>query len=217
MEKLNKFVQLLNIDYNSYLQAMNEFEKDSKKAIQKYFFSDEKYTKLQFWINYMMEYTNCVYHRINTIGYTDSFKNYLDRLNIHIEGFDFDNIGQKEDKYTEKLFDILIAELSFNLNKIGYEIIGISVDEYSSIYYIIEKKNHKLLKNIDTGINIIDVEYLEKNNKEIYMINTNLEKLYFIEKGDYIQKLDNNDYITLFVKDNNIITNLKDEYIDIIL
>lgn len=168
---------------------------------------------------YISDMENTYFSNFNTLGYTKGIKRMLESNGIYIEKeIDFEDFNKKEEYYNDSLIDILLASVDDVLReKYNKTIYGINVG-YTSVIYIISTEDEYLkLKNIDNSImSIFDTEFLEKSYKEIYILDDNIEHDAYVLKGDYLEKISENEYATLYnhlYKKNVILSNLNDNQI----
>lgn len=213
MQRIDDITKLLDINYDDYLNAKNEFIQNPSQASVKYFDYDMNSNNfIDFWFNYLSEYSNCVFHAVDTTGYTQSFENYIIKNKIKCSGIDYNNFKVKESDYKEILFYLLLSEINYNLDE-NYDVFGINIGLKDSIYYILEKNKIRNIKNIVPEIHIIDIEMLEKSINRTYILNKDIKNL---KAGEFVQNIKDDNYITLYIKDNDVY-NIPSEYLDLVL
>ena len=199
-----------------YITAKRDFFIDPKHTIEELFekneIDNEKInTYGDFYYYYLIKYSNCYMYKFNSKGYTEAFRELLQRNDINPDKLDVNwkNVRTKEEEYQEGLIDILYAMISYELKKIGYAIFGVNFGYESVLYYIVKEKNFERISDNQKLFKIFDLTFLESIYNEIFEITGDLG-VNKVKIGDFLEKKSEG-YYTLFRKDNIVIKNINED------
>lgn len=225
-EKLDKIAEILSVDIDKYNEAKKAFFENKSNSILKYLgYEDDGEIQdfTDFWYYYLADNTNSFFHNMNSKGYVESVKRYIDQNKIQLLNVNFDDFLEKEKYYSEALFDILVSDVRYNLVDKNLDIFGISIGLNSMIYFILPKTILKQLKEIENeaGILIFDCEKLENIYGEISKLHQLIPEAPEVTENDYVEKnKENNTYTTLFdqsMRLNYTIKNLNENALELYL
>ncbi len=210
-----------------YMGARREYFLSQEEAVSKYFSSGEVKEKIStygdFYYHYLAEYSRGYMYKIGNTGYTEGFREMLQKYELDPDIIDvnWENVKEKEEIYETDLSDILFAMISYEIGKHGFVIFGINMGFESTIYFIVNEKAYssRIKKNYDF-ITLFDLEFLENVYNEIYEVTEDIGDKK-VRIGDFLEKK-NNKYYTMFRnrEANTVIENLNsdnDEKLKLIL
>ncbi|WP_156299523.1 hypothetical protein [Streptobacillus canis] len=221
-DKLHNFARLFNIEYETYKNAVDAYNKDLRAAILEYIGFDDTEGEIQnyetFFYYFAAEHTNAYFHNYKSKNYTKGMKRLVSEYLDKLTNIDFDDFEKKEDEYEDILINILISEINYNLRKEKKSIVGFSVGLDNIFYLLLDNDKVKEMKQIGSKfLVVIDLEYLENQFGVIYRLKETIPALQeYLKEGDYIMEPEENkgSYITLFdkaVKKNLAINYLTDD------
>lgn len=206
-------------NFLKYVNARREYLFDSNEAIKKYFGDEflnnkENENKIntfsEFYYEYMIRYSDCYLYEFMAKGYTDGFRELLEKKGIDPDSLDvnWESIRSKELEYDESLVDILYSIINYELEHRGYSIFGINMGYESTLYFIVPQKTFSRIDNEPELFTIFDIGFLETIYNEIYEVVGNLGAEN-VRIGDFLEKR-GNEYYTLFAdaSKNVIIENI---------
>ena len=206
-------------NFLKYVNARREYLFDSNEAIKKYFGDEflnnkENENKIntfsEFYYEYMIRYSDCYLYEFMAKGYTDGFRELLEKKGIDPDSLNvnWESIRSKELEYDESLVDILYSIVNYELEHRGYSIFGINMGYESTLYFIVTQEAFSRIDNEPELFTIFDIGFLETIYNEIYEVVGNLGAEN-IRIGDFLEKR-GNEYYTLFAdaSKNVIIENI---------
>ena len=206
-------------NFLKYVNARREYLFDSNEAIKKYFGDEflnnkENENKIntfsEFYYEYMIRYSDCYLYEFMAKGYTDGFRELLEKKGINPDSLDvnWESIRSKELEYDESLVDILYSIVNYELEHRGYSIFGINMGYESTLYFIVPQKVFSRIDNEPELFTIFDIGFLETIYNEIYEVVGNLG-IENVGVGDFLEKR-GNEYYSLFAdaSKNVIIENI---------
>ena len=206
-------------NFLKYVNARREYLFDSNEAIKKYFGDEflnnkENENKIntfsEFYYEYMIRYSDCYLYEFMAKGYTDGFRELLEKKGIDPDSLDvnWESIRSKELEYDESLVDILYSIINYELEHRGYSIFGINMGYESTLYFIVPQKTFSRIDNEPELFTIFDIGFLETIYNEIYEVVGNLG-IENVGVGDFLEKR-GNEYYSLFAdaSKNVIIENI---------
>jgi len=206
-------------NFLKYVNARREYLFDSNEAIKKYFGDEflnnkENENKIntfsEFYYEYMIRYSDCYLYEFMAKGYTDGFRELLEKKGIDSDSLDvnWESIRSKELEYDESLVDILYSIINYELEHRGYSIFGINMGYESTLYFIVPQKAFSRIDNEPELFTIFDIGFLETIYNEIYEVVGNLG-IENVGVGDFLEKR-GNEYYSLFAdaSKNVIIENI---------
>ena len=206
-------------NFLKYVNARREYLFDSNEAIKKYFGDEflnnkENENKIntfsEFYYEYMIRYSDCYLYEFMAKGYTDGFRELLEKKGIDSDSLDvnWESIRSKELEYDESLVDILYSIINYELEHRGYSIFGINMGYESTLYFIVPQKSFSRIDNEPELFTIFDIGFLETIYNEIYEVVGNLG-IENVGVGDFLEKR-GNEYYSLFAdaSKNVIIENI---------
>ena len=206
-------------NFLKYVNARREYLFDSNEAIKKYFGDEflnnkENENKIntfsEFYYEYMIRYSDCYLYEFMAKGYTDGFRELLEKKGIDSDSLDvnWESIRSKELEYDESLVDILYSIINYELEHRGYSIFGINMGYESTLYFIVPQKAFSRIDNEPELFTIFDIGFLETIYNEIYEVVANLG-IENVGVGDFLEKR-GNEYYSLFAdaSKNVIIENI---------
>ena len=206
-------------NFLKYVNARREYLFDSNEAIKKYFGDEflnnkENENKIntfsEFYYEYMIRYSDCYLYEFMAKGYTDGFRELLEKKGIDSDSLDvnWESIRSKELEYDESLVDILYSIINYELEHRGYSIFGINMGYESTLYFIVPQKAFSRIDNEPELFTIFDIGFLETIYNEIYEVVGNLGSEN-VGVGDFLEKR-GNEYYSLFAdaSKNVIIENI---------
>ena len=206
-------------NFLKYVNARREYLFDSNEAIKKYFGDEflnnkENENKIntfsEFYYEYMIRYSDCYLYEFMAKGYTDGFRELLEKKGIDPDSLDvnWESIRSKELEYDESLVDILYSIINYELEHRGYSIFGINMGYESTLYFIVPEKTFLRIDNEPELFTIFDIGFLETIYNEIYEVVGNLG-IENVGVGDFLEKR-GNEYYSLFAdaSKNVIIENI---------
>ena len=196
-------------NFLKYVNARREYLFDSNEAIKKYFGDEflnnkENENKIntfsEFYYEYMIRYSDCYLYEFMAKGYTDGFRELLEKKGINPDSLDvnWESIRSKELEYDESLVDILYSIVNYELEHRGYSIFGINMGYESTLYFIVPQKTFSRIDNEPELFTIFDIGFLETIYNEIYEVVGNLGAEN-VRIGDFLEKR-GNEYYTLFME-----------------
>ena len=206
-------------NFLKYVNARREYLFDSNEAIKKYFGDEflnnkENENKIntfsEFYYEYMIRYSDCYLYEFMAKGYTDGFRELLEKKGINPDSLDvnWESIRSKELEYDESLVDILYSIVNYELEHRGYSIFGINMGYESTLYFVVTQEAFSRIDNEPELFTIFDIGFLETIYNEIYEVAGNLGAEN-VRIGDFLEKR-GNEYYTLFAdaSKNVIIENI---------
>ena len=206
-------------NFLKYVNARREYLFEPEEAIKKYFGDEflsnkENENKIntfsEFYYEYMIKYSNSYLYEFMAKGYTDGFRELLEKKGINPDSLDvnWESIRSKELEYDESLVDILYSIVNYELEHRGYSIFGINMGYESTLYFIVPQKAFSRIDNEPELFTIFDIGFLETIYNEIYEVVGNLGAEN-VRIGDFLEKR-GNEYYTLFAdaSKNVIIENI---------
>ena len=206
-------------NFLKYVNARREYLFDSNEAIKKYFGDEflnnkENENKIntfsEFYYEYMIRYSDCYLYEFMAKGYTDGFRELLEKKGIDSDSLDvnWESIRSKELEYDESLVDILYSIINYELEHRGYSIFGINMGYESTLYFIVTQEAFSRIDNEPELFTIFDIGFLETIYNEIYEVVGNLG-IENVGVGDFLEKR-GNEYYSLFAdaSKNVIIENI---------
>ena len=206
-------------NFLKYVNARREYLFDSNEAIKKYFGDEflnnkENENKIntfsEFYYEYMIRYSDCYLYEFMAKGYTDGFRELLEKKGIDSDSLDvnWESIRSKELEYDESLVDILYSLINYELEHRGYGIFGINMGYESTLYFVVPEKTFFRIDKEPELFTIFDIGFLETIYSEIYEITGELG-IENVNIGDFLEKR-GNEYYTLFAdaSKNVIIENI---------
>ena len=206
-------------NFLKYVNARREYLFDSNEAIKKYFGDEflnnkENENKIntfsEFYYEYMIRYSDCYLYEFMAKGYTDGFRELLEKKGIDPDSLDvnWESIRSKELEYDESLVDILYSIINYELEHRGYSIFGINMGYESTLYFIVPEKAFLRIDNEPELFTIFDIGFLETIYNEIYEVVGELGTEN-VKVGDFLEKR-GNEYYTLFAdsSENIVIENI---------
>ena len=206
-------------NFLKYVNARREYLFDPKEAIKKYFGDEflnnkENENKIntfsEFYYEYMIRYSDCYLYEFMAKGYTDGFRELLEKKGINPDSLDvnWESIRSKELEYDESLVDILYSIVNYELEHRGYSIFGINMGYESTLYFVVTQEAFSRIDNEPELFTIFDIGFLETIYNEIYEVAGNLGAEN-VRIGDFLEKR-GNEYYTLFAdaSKNVIIENI---------
>ena len=206
-------------NFLKYVNARREYLFDSNEAIKKYFGDEflnnkENENKIntfsEFYYEYMIRYSDCYLYEFMAKGYTDGFRELLEKKGINPDSLDvnWESIRSKELEYDESLVDILYSIVNYELEHRGYSIFGINMGYESTLYFIVLQNAFSRIDNEPELFTIFDIGFLETIYNEIYEVVGNLG-IENVGVGDFLEKR-GNEYYSLFAdaSKNVIIENI---------
>ena len=206
-------------NFLKYVNARREYLFDSNEAIKKYFGDEflnnkENENKIntfsEFYYEYMIRYSDCYLYEFMAKGYTDGFRELLEKKGINPDSLDvnWESIRSKELEYDESLVDILYSIVNYELEHRGYSIFGINMGYESTLYFIVPQKAFSRIDSEPELFTIFDIGFLETIYNEIYEVVGNLG-IENVGVGDFLEKR-GNEYYSLFAdaSKNVIIENI---------
>ena len=206
-------------NFLKYVNARREYLFDSNEAIKKYFGDEflnnkENENKIntfsEFYYEYMIRYSDCYLYEFMAKGYTDGFRELLEKKGINPDSLDvnWESIRSKELEYDESLVDILYSIVNYELEHRGYSIFGINMGYESTLYFIVPQNAFSRFDNEPELFTIFDIGFLETIYNEIYEVVGNLG-IENVGVGDFLEKR-GNEYYSLFAdaSKNVIIENI---------
>ena len=206
-------------NFLKYVNARREYLFDSNEAIKKYFGDEflnnkENENKIntfsEFYYEYMIRYSDCYLYEFMAKGYTDGFRELLEKKGIDPDSLDvnWESIRSKELEYDESLVDILYSIINYELEHRGYSIFGINMGYESTLYFIVTQEAFSRIDNEPELFTIFDIGFLETIYNEIYEVVGNLG-IENVGVGDFLEKR-GNEYYSLFAdaSKNVIIENI---------
>ncbi len=201
-----------------YMEARRSYFSDSEEAVKKYFSDTENAGGIStfgdFYYNYMSEYSKGYLYKIGEEGYTDGFRELLQRYELDPDIIDVNwkSIKEKEKYYEVDLVDILYSLVNYEIGKHGFTLFGINMGFESIIYFIVREDSYnKRIKKKYELLTLFDLEFLENIYNEIYEVTGDLGDPK-IKIGDFLEKKEK-DYSTIFKsrESNTVLKNLKEE------
>ena len=194
-------------NFLKYVNARREYLFDSNEAIKKYFGDEflnnkENENKIntfsEFYYEYMIRYSDCYLYEFMAKGYTDGFRELLEKKGIDPDSLNvnWESIRSKELEYDESLVDILYSIVNYELEHRGYSIFGINMGYESTLYFILPEKAFLRIDNEPQLFTIFDIGFLETIYNEIYEVVGNIGTEN-VRIGDFLEKR-GNEYYTLF-------------------
>ena len=206
-------------NFLKYVNARREYLFDSNEAIKKYFGDEflnnkENENKIntfsEFYYEYMIRYSDCYLYEFMAKGYTDGFRELLEKKGIDPDSLNvnWESIRSKELEYDESLVDILYSIVNYELEHRGYSIFGINMGYESTLYFVVTQEAFSRIDNEPELFTIFDIGFLETIYNEIYEVAGNLGAEN-VRIGDFLEKR-GNEYYTLFAdaSKNVIIENI---------
>ena len=206
-------------NFLKYVNARREYLFDPKEAIKKYFGDEflnnkENENKIntfsEFYYEYMIRYSDCYLYEFMAKGYTDGFRELLEKKGINPDSLDvnWESIRSKELEYDESLVDILYSIVNYELEHRGYSIFGINMGYESTLYFVVTQEAFSRIDSEPELFTIFDIGFLETIYNEIYEVAGNLGAEN-VRIGDFLEKR-GNEYYTLFAdaSKNIIIENI---------
>ena len=206
-------------NFLKYVNARREYLFDPKEAIKKYFGDEflnnkENENKIntfsEFYYEYMIRYSDCYLYEFMGKGYTDGFRELLEKKGIDSDSLDvnWESIRSKELEYDESLVDILYSIVNYELEHRGYSIFGINMGYESTLYFVVTQEAFSRIDNEPELFTIFDIGFLETIYNEIYEVVGNLG-IENVGVGDFLEKR-GNEYYSLFAdaSKNVIIENI---------
>ena len=206
-------------NFLKYVNARREYLFDSNEAIKKYFGDEflnnkENENKIntfsEFYYEYMIRYSDCYLYEFMGKGYTDGFRELLEKKGIDPDSLNvnWESIRSKELEYDESLVDILYSIVNYELEHRGYSIFGINMGYESTLYFVVTQEAFSRIDNEPELFTIFDIGFLETIYNEIYEVAGNLGAEN-VRIGDFLEKR-GNEYYTLFAdaSKNVIIENI---------
>ena len=206
-------------NFLKYVNARREYLFDSNEAIKKYFGDEflnnkENENKIntfsEFYYEYMIRYSDCYLYEFMAKGYTDGFRELLEKKGIDLDSLNvnWESIRSKELEYDESLVDILYSIVNYELEHRGYSIFGINMGYESTLYFVVTQEAFSRIDNEPELFTIFDIGFLETIYNEIYEVAGNLGAEN-VRIGDFLEKR-GNEYYTLFAdaSKNVIIENI---------
>ena len=202
-----------------YVGARREYLFEPEETIKKYLgeeFLDGKNederieTFSDFYYQYMIKYSDCYLYEFMGKGYTDGFRELLEKKGIDPDSLNvnWESLRSKELEYDESLVDILYSIVNYELEHRGYSIFGINMGYESTLYFIVPQKAFSRIDNEPELFTIFDIGFLETIYNEIYEVVGNLG-IENVGVGDFLEKR-GNEYYSLFAdaSKNVIIENI---------
>ena len=206
-------------NFLKYVNARREYLFDSNEAIKKYFGDEflnnkENENKIntfsEFYYEYMIRYSDCYLYEFMAKGYTDGFRELLEKKGIDPDSLNvnWESIRSKELEYDESLVDILYSIVNYELEHRGYSIFGINMGYESTLYFVVTQEAFSRIDNEPELFTIFDIGFLETIYNEIYEVVGNLG-IENVGVGDFLEKR-GNEYYSLFAdaSKNVIIENI---------
>lgn len=214
--------EVLNTDnFLKYVEARREYLFEPEETVKKYFgeefLSDESNenkisTFSEFYYQYLIKYSESYLYEFMAKGYTDGFRNLLEKKGINPDelNVDWESIRSKELEYDESLVDILYSIVNYELEHRGYTVFGINMGYESTLYFVVPEKAFFRIDNEPELFTIFDTGFLETIYNEIYEVVGNLG-IENVKIGDFLEKR-GNEYYTLFADagKNVIIENINE-------
>ena len=209
--------EVLDTDnFLKYVEARREYLFEPEETVKKYFgeefLSNENKiaTFSDFYYRYLIKYSESYLYEFMAKGYTDGFRNLLERKGINPDelNVDWESIRSKELEYDESLVDILYSIVNYELEHRGYTVFGINMGYESTLYFIVSGKAFFRIDNEPELFTIFDIGFLETIYNEIYEVVGNIGAEN-VRIGDFLEKR-GNEYYTLFAdaEKNVIIENI---------
>ena len=202
-----------------YVGARREYLFEPEETIKKYLGEeflngkneDERIeTFSDFYYQYMIKYSDCYLYEFMGKGYTDGFRELLEKKGIDPDSLNvnWESIRSKELEYDESLVDILYSIVNYELEHRGYSIFGINMGYESTLYFIVTQDAFSRIDNEPELFTIFDIGFLETIYNEIYEVVGNLG-IENVGVGDFLEKR-GNEYYSLFAdaSKNVIIENI---------
>lgn len=200
-----------------YVEARRGFFNNPEKTVQKYFvpgeIKEDLVTYGDFYYHYMAKYSKGYLYKIGHTGYTDGFRQLLEKYSLDPDLLDinWENVKKKEATYETDLVDVLFAMINYEIGKHGYTMFGVNMGFDSIIYFIVKEDSYeKRIKKSYNLFTLFDLEFLENIYNEIYEVTGDLgiEK---IKVGDFLEKKEDVFHTMFKNKASNIVVNDIDE------
>ena len=194
-----------------YVEARRGFFNNPEKTIEKYFVPEEIEDGLStygdLYYHYMSKYSKGYLYKIGDTGYTEGFRQLLEKYELDPDLLDinWESMKEKEEVYEVDLVDVLFAMVNYEIGKHGYTMFGINMGFESLLYFIVrEDAYEKRIKKSYNLFTLFDLEFLENIYNEIYEVTGDLG-IAKVRIGDFLEKKENGFHTMFKSKDANTV------------